>query len=66
MQDALIIVGGHVVTLQDALVYGAGAMLFLLLVLVWLSARGGKARAIEASDGQALPERLACASSRNS
>lgn len=49
MQNPLVIIGGHVVTLQDALVYGAGAGLFLLVLLVWLNARGARARAIEAA-----------------
>jgi DNA recombination protein RmuC len=49
MQDALIIVGGTAITLQDALVWGAGLALVLLGVLVILHARGAKAREIEAA-----------------
>lgn len=49
MQEPILIFSGHIVTLQDALVYGALLALVLLVVLVWLNARGGKARAIEAA-----------------
>lgn len=49
MQDPLVIIAGTVVTLQDALVYGALLGLVLLLILVWLNARGAGARALEAA-----------------
>jgi len=49
MQDPLIIISGHVMTLQDALVYGALAALVLLATLVVLHARGGRDRALEAA-----------------
>lgn len=48
MLEPLVIVAGRIITLQDALVYGAVLALVLLVVLIWLSARGGKARAFEA------------------
>lgn len=49
MQEPILIISGHIVTLQDALVYGALLALVLLVALLWLNARGGKARAIEAA-----------------
>jgi len=49
MQDPFVIVAGHTITLQDALIYGALLALGLLCVLVWLQARMGNARAIEAA-----------------
>lgn len=49
MQDVLIIVGGRAITLQDALVGGAILALVLLVVLVWLNARGTNARIAEAA-----------------
>ena len=49
MNEPLIIVANHVMTLQDVLVAGAVLALTLLVVLVWLNARGGRARALEAA-----------------
>jgi len=49
MKDILVLVGGHAVTVQDALIYGAGLALALLVLLVWLNARGTRSRAIEAA-----------------
>jgi DNA recombination protein RmuC len=49
MQETVLIIAGHVVTLQDALVYGAVLSLVLLVLLVWLNARGASQRAIEAA-----------------
>ncbi|MCA0422893.1 MAG: DNA recombination protein RmuC [Proteobacteria bacterium] len=54
MNDALIIIGGRIITVQEALLWGAGLALFLLAVLVWLGARGARARAVE---GAAAAER---------
>lgn len=49
MQDALIIVGGRIITLQDALVAAGLLGLVLLAVLVWLNARASRARDIESA-----------------
>ena len=49
MQDALIIVAGRTITVQEGLVAGFLLALALLAILVWLNARGATARAIEAA-----------------
>ena len=49
MQEPLVIIAGHVFTLQDALIGGAVLALLLLCLLVWLNARGATARALEAA-----------------
>lgn len=49
MQEPLIIVSGYAVSLQAALLWGAGLALVMLGVLVMLHARGASTRAIEAA-----------------
>ena len=49
MTEPLIIIANHVITLQDAVVYGVLLALALLVILVWLNARGGTRRAMEAA-----------------
>lgn len=49
MNETLIIIGSSVVTVGEALLWGAALAFLLLVVLVWLGARGASARALEAA-----------------
>lgn len=49
MNETLIIIGSSVVTVGEALLWGAALAFLLLMVLVWLGARGASARALEAA-----------------
>lgn len=49
MNETLIIIGSSVVTVGEALLWGAALAFLLLVILVWLGARGASARALEAA-----------------
>jgi DNA recombination protein RmuC len=54
MQQTILVLGAHVVTLQDLLVAAGGLVLALLLALVWQNSRAARVRGLE---GAAAAER---------